>query len=106
MQTNRRAIVGVLAGALLFATLVAPPADAAGANSSGNHGTNGKTDVNVCPSAVPAGQATCLGRRRTDSEATTQRPARPGALRSTAAIGNNGAYDPLYLQSAYAALLH
>ena len=102
MQTNRRAIVGVLAGALLFATLVALPADAAGASSSGNHGTNGKTDVNVCPSAVPAGQATCLGRRRTDSEATTQRPARPGSLRSTAAIGNNGAYDPLYLQSAYA----
>jgi subtilase family serine protease len=92
----------VLAGALLFATLVALPAGAAGASSSGNHGTNGKTDVNVCPSAVPAGQATCLGRRRTDSEATTQRPARPGSLRSTAAIGNNGAYDPLYLQSAYA----
>jgi subtilase family serine protease len=92
----------VLAGALLFATLVALPADAAGASSSGDHGTNGKTDVNVCPSVVPAGQATCLGRRRTDSEATTQRPARPGSLRSTAAIGNNGAYDPLYLQSAYA----
>jgi subtilase family serine protease len=102
MQTNRRAIVGVLAGALLFATLVALPVDAVGASSSGNHGTNGETDVNVCPSAVPAGQATCLGRRRTDSEATTQRPARPGSLRSTAAIGNNGAYDPLYLQSAYA----
>jgi subtilase family serine protease len=101
MQTNRRAMVGVLAGALLFATLVALPADAVGASSSGNHGTNGETDVNVCPSAVPAGQATCLARRRTDSAATSQRPTRPGALRSSAAIGNSGAYDPLYLQSAY-----
>jgi subtilase family serine protease len=92
----------VLAGALLFATLVALPADAAGASSSGNHGTNGETDVSVCPSVVPAGQATCLGRRRTDSAAMSQRPARPGVLRSSATIGNSGAYDPSYLQSAYA----
>src|ERR1017187_2018663 len=91
MQTNRRAMVGVLVGALLFATLVALPAAAAGASSSGSHGANGETDVSVCPSAVPAGQATCLGRRRTDSAATSQRPARPGGLRSSAAIGNNGA---------------
>src|ERR1035437_7237363 len=102
MQTNRRAMVGVLVGALLFATLVALPAAAAGASSSGSHGANGENDVSVCPSAVPAGQATCLGRRRTDSAPPSQRPARPGSLRSTAAIGNNGAYDPLYLQSAYA----
>src|ERR1035437_9192420 len=102
MQTNRRAMVGVLAAAVAFAALVALPADAVGASSSGNHGTNGETDVSVCPSAVPAGQASCLGRRRTDSAATSQRPARPGVLRSSATIGNNGAYDPSYLQSAYA----
>ena len=102
MRTYRRAMVGVLVGALLFATLVALPAAAAGASSSGSHGANGENDVSVCPSAVPAGQATCLGRRRTDSAATSQRPARPGGLRSSAAIGDNGAYDPLYLRSAYA----
>ena len=94
-------MVGVLVGSLFFATLVALPAAAAGVSPSGHHGANGETDVNVCSSAVPAGQATCLGLRRTDSAATSQRPARPGALRSSAAIGNNGAYDPLYLQSAY-----
>jgi subtilase family serine protease len=101
MRTNRRAMVGVLAGSLFFATLVALPAAAAGGSSSRYHGANGETDVSVCSSAVPAGQASCSARRRTDSAATSQRPARPGALRSSAAIGNNGAYDPLYLQSAY-----
>jgi hypothetical protein len=94
-------MVGVLAGSLFFATLVALPAAAAGVSPSGHHGANGETDVNVCSIAVPAGQASCSARRRTDSAATSQRPARPGALRSSAAIGNNGAYDPLYLQSAY-----
>jgi|GEM_PF-3378007 len=64
MRTNRRAMVGVLAGSLFFATLVALPAAAAGVSPSGRHGANGETDVNVCSSAVPAGQASCSARRR------------------------------------------
>jgi subtilase family serine protease len=46
-----------------------------------------------------------LARRRTDSAATSASPAKPGSISRNAAaaatIGNDGAYDPSYLESAY-----
>jgi subtilase family serine protease len=45
-----------------------------------------------------------LAQRRTDSAATTVVPAQPGTVSPDVAsttLGNDGAYDPSYLQSAY-----
>jgi hypothetical protein len=42
-----------------------------------------------------------LARVRTDAEAKAQKPSPRGAARPAATLGNNGAYDPSYLQSAY-----
>jgi len=58
-------------------------------------------DINVCSLAVAPGEARCQGRVRTDTAALGARPARPGAAPTAAGLGNNGAYDPPYLQSAY-----
>jgi hypothetical protein len=72
-----------------------------------HYGHNGETDINVCSDAVPAGHARCLAVKRTDTRASDARPARSRladiATRATqsAVLGNNGAYDPSYLQSAY-----
>ncbi len=63
-------------------------------------GTNGETDVNVCSYAVSAGTAHCDAHVRTDVRARGERPARTGGA-SPDVVGNAGAYDPSYLQSAY-----
>jgi len=89
--------------ALAFAALGAPSASGADASQVGyrqHAGSNGEVDVNVCSDVVALGQARCFARRRTDSAAESRRPARPGTVR-TATLGNNGAYDPSFLQSAY-----
>ncbi len=65
-----------------------------------HHGSNGETDVNVCSYAVSAGIAHCDVHVRTDARATGEQPARTGGA-SPNVLGNNGAYDPSYLQSAY-----
>jgi len=65
-----------------------------------HHGPDGETDVNVCSYAVPMGIAHCDTRWRTDAAATAERPARTGQALPNV-LGNNGAYDPSYLQSAY-----
>jgi outer membrane protein assembly factor BamB len=65
-----------------------------------HHGPNGEVDVNVCSYAVAAGAAHCDARVRTDDRAKNARPAHNGKATPNA-IGNNGAYDPSYLQSAY-----
>src|SRR4051794_4578744 len=54
-------------------------------------GPHGEVDVNVCSKAVPIGFAHCDARERVA----------PADVRAAATIGNNGAYDPAYLQSAY-----
>jgi subtilase family serine protease len=70
-------------------------------------GSEEHIDVNVCSTAVTPNSAHCDARVRTDSHAAAQRPARPGLMRpegvfgANATVGNNGAYDPSYLQSAY-----
>jgi hypothetical protein len=58
-------------------------------------------DVNVCSKAVGAMQAHCDARLRIDTHARSARPAGAGQPRSNGVIGNNGGYDPSYLQSAY-----
>jgi len=110
-------VVGLLAAALAFAAFGVPGASAAGASAAGGSGAsaaagsqtgwrqhtgaNGESDVNVCSDVVSTGQARCFARRRTDSTAESRRPARPGSLARAATLGNDGAYDPSFLQSAY-----
>ncbi len=54
-----------------------------------HNGAAGESDVNVCSDDVAPGFAHCLARVRTH------------ASRIHAGLGNNGGYDPSYLQSAY-----
>ena len=58
-------------------------------------------DVNVCSFAIPANTAHCDARVRTDAAARSARPARAGQTQPASTLGNSGAYDPGYLQSAY-----
>jgi len=122
---RRRTLVGVLSGVLSVAAVITLPAAAALADGSSSGGTptrgsgggqwssegpqrpspaNG-TSSSVCANAVAPGQAACQSRRRTDSSATTAAPSTPGSVAPSAAaaatLGNSGAYDPSYLQSAY-----
>ena len=67
------------------------------------HEHGGEADANVCSVPVPRGYAACSARIRLDSRARTARPARSvtHVRRPASMLGNNGAYDPSYLQSAY-----
>ena len=58
-------------------------------------------DVNVCSTAVGPQAVHCDSRVRIDAQARTAKPARAGQPRQAGVIGNSGAYDPSYLQSAY-----
>jgi hypothetical protein len=80
---------GVVAGTLM---LGAPLASAAAPLA---------TDANVCSAAVSAGYAHCLARVRTDTWARDRRPLARGRRLPAATLGNNGAYDPAFLRSAY-----
>ncbi len=74
------------------ATPPAPPMARPTLSGPGHHvhvATNGETDVNTCADNVPPGVARCLSRVRTAAGITPT------------TLGNNGAYDPAYLQSAY-----
>jgi len=60
-----------------------------------------KTHVKVCADPGP-GHARCFAHRRTDAEATGNRPvAGRMPVAQPNVVGNSGAYDPAYLQSAY-----
>src|SRR6185437_11452010 len=90
-----------LALALTLAALLA--GSARGGQGPGfveHHGPGGEVDVNVCSYAVDVEAAHCDVRVRTDSGAHAAKPGRNGGS-PAAALGNNGAYDPAYLQSAY-----
>jgi fibronectin type 3 domain-containing protein len=96
----------VLGGFAAGAAATAPRDDGSGAAPGVGFHTHtegrGEEDVNVCSDALPAGQAHCLAHRRIDAAATARVPARPGvALGASATLGNSGAYDPPFLQSAY-----
>ncbi|HEV7679041.1 MAG TPA: Ig-like domain-containing protein [Candidatus Dormibacteraeota bacterium] len=78
------------------------PGSAANA-SAGHHqysGNNGEQDVTVCSDLVSPGSAFCHAHKRTDAAATSKRPAPNGTV-SPNVVGNNGAYDPAFLRSAY-----
>ena len=69
---------------------------------------NGESSVNVCSFAVPAGTAHCDADIRSDAAALSEQPARGWAPPSdtpsdgsSATIGDDGAYSPAFLQSAY-----
>src|SRR5580658_6694731 len=113
MRPGRRGLLELLIAAVSVGALVTIPVTVAtGASATGSPvrpvPASG-TSVAVCSSAVLPGQASCLARRRTDSAATGATPAQPGIAPATATpaatptttLGNNGAYDPSYLQSAY-----
>jgi len=59
------------------------------------------TAVPVCPGPVARGDARCHAVRRTDSLATSAVPSPAGVKVNPNVLGNNGAYDPGYLQNAY-----
>src|SRR5262249_55547035 len=60
---------------------------------------SGEVDVNACSYDVAPMTAHCDVRVRTDDAAKAKPQRNGGAANGT--IGNNGAYDPAYLQSAY-----
>ena len=71
-----------------------------------HHGSHGEVDVNLCSDDVAAGAAHCDAHIRTDLlgkdvQPLRNTPAAPGAPTNGALLGNQGAYDPAYLQSAY-----
>jgi hypothetical protein len=71
-----------------------------------HRGTKGEVDVNLCSASVGAGLAHCDAHIRTDlldgiAEPQPREPSALGGPVNHAAVGNAGAYDPAYLQSAY-----
>ena len=68
-------------------------------------GTGPHQDVKACSESPGYRVARCFAHVRTDSDARNAQPARPGEMQSSVArastVGNNGAYDPSYLQAAY-----
>ncbi len=63
-------------------------------------GPHGSVSENVCSYGVVPGHAHCNDSRRIDAGAELAQPARDHAD-SLGVLGNGGAYDPSYLQSAY-----
>ena len=106
MHVHRRATLVVpllvlVAGFALSAPAVAQTADPTSNGHHQHHGPNGEVDVTVCSDEVGPGVAHCLAHVRTDDQAKQATPSRHPNPSPTATLGNNGAYDPLYLQSAY-----
>jgi alpha-tubulin suppressor-like RCC1 family protein len=65
-----------------------------------HHGANGEADVAVCPSTSPR-TVSCLARLRLGSANEAVGGARPSVAGAMSTIGDNGAYSPAFLQSAY-----
>jgi hypothetical protein len=113
-----RIVVGTMAIALVIA-LASTGAHASTSASApgrswlgdrGHHlhrGPGGETDVDVCSRSVGPGVAHCDAYVRSDLFGTgvgpraLGEPAPPGLATDHAFVGNNGAYDPTYLRSAY-----
>jgi len=88
-------------GLLLAAALAAVGAGAFSAPAIAGTAGNSEQDVRSCAASPAPGFAACHAHVRIDAVARSERPARPGAKQSATTIGNNGAYDPAYLRSAY-----
>src|SRR5438552_3549441 len=61
--------------------------------------TEPNSNTGVCDGPVPIGFARCHSRMRTDTKVRGRTPSREAAVPD--ALGNGGAYDPAFLQSAY-----
>ena len=114
-----RIVVATMTIALVVALASPRVAESAGAASTANrswlgdrghhihHGPNGETDVDVCSRSVARGVAHCDAYVRADLFGLDVRPramgarATPGQALPHGFVGNGGAYDPAYLQSAY-----
>jgi hypothetical protein len=110
-------LVVLMLGALAAPAFAAPSARwdpvRASAGRRGHvlhRGPRGERDVNVCSEAVRPGVAHCDAHIRTDLLGKGLHPLAPRAVTASAtsshangnaAVGNGGAYDPAYLQSAY-----
>jgi subtilase family serine protease len=100
------AFAGIVVGLMLAPAAGADAGEGAGAqglalSGPGFHihrGLRGETDVNVCSDAVSLGDAHCDAHVRTDTWA--RRPA-PTGTATPGTSGDEGGYDPAYLQSAY-----
>src|SRR5206468_2000943 len=55
----------------------------------------------ACPGPAPRGAARCFAQVRTDAAARSSQPVPAGQKANPLVLGNSGAYDPSYLQSAY-----
>src|SRR5260370_41838358 len=62
--------------------------------------TEPNSNTAVCDGPVPIGYAHCHSRIRTDTKVIGRTPSR-GAAAAPNVLGNGGAYDPAFLQSAY-----
>ena len=105
-----RIAVGLIAPTLVVGALATLPAAADAGGSSGGPGASPgssgpavpNSDAPVCSSDVPAGYAYCHAHVRTDSNAQGHVPLKPdGHKADPNVVGNSGAYDPMYLESAY-----
>jgi len=70
-----------------------------------HRGAHGEVDVNICSETVTPGFARCDAHVRTDLFGTGAKPGprvhAAGTVASPDVLGAGGAYDPLFLQSAY-----
>lgn len=106
-QLRNRAFSGLVLSGVVATTMLlgAPPTGAIASPSNGSvgahYGAGGPTSVNACSAEVAAGYAHCLAHVRTDAWARDRRPVAQGSRLPAATLGNNGAYDPSFLRSAY-----
>ncbi len=105
-RTSSRALRILFAIVVVFAAAALLSAGSASAAPVGNgvhehHGPNGQIDVNLCSDQVPDGAARCLAHARIDAGAKNVKPSRTHDMTANDLVGDDGAYSPLYLQSAY-----
>ena len=101
-----RLTVATALAAIGAAALIASPANAAGTSmfvryGDVHRGSDGEQDVNACVQSSQAGFAACSAHVRVDAKARGARPAPSGSGVTPNVLGNNGAYDPSFLRSAY-----
>src|SRR3979490_3372363 len=97
-------VAGILGGATLFPMQVfgaptTPAPGGAGSVLEFAEKNEPESDTNVCTASSP-GHARCHARLRNDAKGKGKFPAR-SAMPAVGMLGNGGAYDPAYLQSAY-----
>jgi hypothetical protein len=102
--------VASTSGAASTTTRAAAPHFLNGAGHDRHRGAHGEVDAAVCSAVVGPGVARCQARARTDLLGDDVAPNPPGAAASrdtgrADVLGNQGAYDPAYLRSAYNAPL-